>query len=85
LQECGPCEDEAQAKKNVLKAIDEVAEHLANTRAVCRKYYIHPKVLDCYQNGTMLDLLERSAEEIEGLHPEECAMLTLLREIEGTA
>ena len=30
------------AKQNVLAAIDQVAESLGNTRAVCRKCYVHP-------------------------------------------
>jgi DNA topoisomerase-1 len=38
-------------------AIDRVAEQLNNTRAVCRKYYVHPAVFDTYAAGTMLDLL----------------------------
>jgi DNA topoisomerase-1 len=36
---------------NVLKAIDAVAERLGNTRAVCRKYYIHPTLIEAYRMG----------------------------------
>jgi len=34
--------------------VDQVAEQLNNTRSVCRKYYIHPSVLETYLAGTML-------------------------------
>jgi DNA topoisomerase-1 len=36
------------AKKTVLQAIEAVAGVLGNTRAVCRKSYIHPRVIDTY-------------------------------------
>ena len=40
-----------------MKAVDQVAEQLNNTRAVCRKYYVHPAVFETYAAGTMLDAL----------------------------
>jgi DNA topoisomerase-1 len=48
------------AKQNVVAAIDEVAEVLGNTRAVCRKCYVHPVVLDRYMDGGLLDLPARA-------------------------
>jgi len=39
-------------KKGLVEAIDEVAAALGNTRAICRKYYIHPAVSDAYLGGT---------------------------------
>ncbi len=48
LQELGPAETEREAKSAILKAIDQVAERLNNTRAVCRKYYVHPAVFETY-------------------------------------
>lgn len=39
---------ERQAKKNIKRAIDAVAEKLGNTPAVCRKCYVHPAVLNGY-------------------------------------
>jgi DNA topoisomerase-1 len=40
-----------EAKSNIVKAVDKVAGRLGNTRAVCRKYYIHPTILEAYMNG----------------------------------
>ena len=48
LRECGPCTSQAEAKKNIVQAIDAVAKRLGNTRAVCRACYVHPTVLDAY-------------------------------------
>ncbi len=57
LRELGPTEDEREAKSIVLKAIDRVAEQLNNTRAVCRKYYVHPAVFETYAAGSLLESL----------------------------
>jgi DNA topoisomerase-1 len=45
LQEFEAFDSETQAKKNVVAAIESVAKKLGNTRAVCRKCYVHPVVL----------------------------------------
>ena len=50
---------EREAKAAILQAIDQVAERLNNTRAVCRKYYVHPAVLETYEAGTLHEALAR--------------------------
>jgi DNA topoisomerase I len=72
------------AKQNVLAAIDEVAESLGNTRAVCRKCYIHPAVVDEYVEGHLQDALPASAmgrarHAGHGLSRAERAVASLLR------
>src|SRR2546427_5400622 len=47
-------ESEAEAKRNVVAAIDKVARRLGNTRAVARRSYVHPAVIDAY-GGDELD------------------------------
>ncbi len=47
----GPPGAEREAKRNVVQAIDQVAKRLGNTRAVCRKYYVHPVVIEAYLRG----------------------------------
>ena len=37
--------------KCIVQAINRVAKRLGNTRAVCRKYYVHPAVLEAYEAG----------------------------------
>ena len=45
---------QAQAKQNVVQAIEAVAERLGNTPAVCRKCYVHPAVIEAYLDGERL-------------------------------
>lgn len=85
LRELANFESESQAKKNVVQAIDVVAERLGNTRAVCRKCYIHPAVLDGYMGGTMAKLIEKQIEadrneNAKGLRTEEEVLVHLLQE-----
>ncbi len=48
---------EKPTKKNLVMAIEEVAKHLGNTPAICRKCYIHPAVMDGYLVGETVKLL----------------------------
>jgi len=43
----------AAARRNVASAIAAVAEQLRNTKAVCRKCYVHPVVIDSYLTGRL--------------------------------
>ncbi len=84
LREFEQFDSEAQAKKNVVRAIESVAEKLGNTPSVCRKCYVHPAVLDAYLDGTMLEGLRARAEqslaqELHALQPEEAAVLGMLQ------
>jgi DNA topoisomerase-1 len=84
LQEFEAFDSQAQAKKNVVRAIRSVAERLGNTPTICRKCYIHPAVLDAYLDGSMIEALqqrtERAMDESLGdLKPEEAAVMALLR------
>lgn len=83
LREYDPFESETQAKKNVVDAIKTVAKRLGNTPSVCRKCYIHPKVLEHYFSGTMLKAIAKEVKEevnrqIVALRHEEMELLRLL-------
>lgn len=84
LEEFEPFDSDAQAKQNVVRAIESVAKRLGNTPAVCRKCYIHPAVLASYMDGSMLNTLkqraDQTAESLPKLRAEEAAVLTLLRQ-----
>lgn len=54
LRETGAAQTRKDAEKNVVKAIDHTAKRLGNTRAVCRKYYIHPALIEAYLDGDVL-------------------------------
>jgi DNA topoisomerase-1 len=85
LQEFETFDSEAQAKKNIVRAIESVAERLGNTPTVCRKCYVHPEILQSYMDGTMLQTLRTRAERemsdsLGELRPEEAAILALLQQ-----
>ena len=65
------------ASKRVLQAVDAVAGILGNTRAVCRKSYIHPAVIDALAEGAIGDI-SRPARVRRGLTPDECSLLAVL-------
>jgi DNA topoisomerase-1 len=54
LRAMGPAPSTRQAERNIVAAIDRTAARLGNTRSVCRKYYIHPELLDAYREGSVL-------------------------------
>ena len=51
LCEMGPAKTRKEAERNMIRAIDAVAERLGNTRTVCRKYYVHPGLVRAYLLG----------------------------------
>jgi DNA topoisomerase I len=72
-------------RRNVVKAIETVAKKLGNTRAVCRKSYIHPAVVDAYLDGSLADTLKQTAPcetgEARGkLRREEVAVIAILEQ-----
>ena len=84
LQEFETFDSNAKAKKNVRAAIESVAARLGNTPTICRKCYIHPEILDSYVRGSLLLDVKEKVEcelrgELDGLRPEEAAVLSLLQ------
>lgn len=83
LQEYEAFSSQRQAKQNVVRAIESVAEKLGNTPAVCRKCYVHPEILDSYLDGTLVEQVRKDAERklarsSNALKPQEAAVLALL-------
>lgn len=58
FKEIGYAENNTEYKKKVKEALDIVADHLGNTTAVCRKYYVHPLVINLYENNTIKKYLD---------------------------
>jgi DNA topoisomerase I len=82
LAELGATEDFEQAEKNVLEAVDDVAQRLGNTRDIARASYISPRVIDHYMEGSVIayygELIEEIVAQQEGLTEGEEALLELL-------
>jgi DNA topoisomerase-1 len=62
LCKCPSFTSQRQAKKNVVKVVEKVAQRLGNTAAVCKKCYIHPSVFDAYMAGTALSPGEKALQ-----------------------
>jgi len=54
LRDTRPATTKKEAERNVVQAIDHAASRLGNTRTVCRKYYVHPKIIEAYLRGEVL-------------------------------
>jgi DNA topoisomerase-1 len=75
---------ENDTKKNILNALDDVSERLGNTRAICRKYYVHPKIISSYEENKLskyLDELNNKQidEESVDLSQDEKVLLRILK------
>ena len=74
---------DAQAKKNIVQAVEMVARKLGNTKAVCRKCYIHPAIFDAYMDGAILQTVAQRARKVacavDRLTAAEAAVLGLLQ------
>jgi DNA topoisomerase-1 len=91
LLKCPPCTSAAQANRSIVVAVDAVAGILGNTRAVCRKCYIHPAIVEAYADGSLSATLGRAGRGPQrsvvtrGLSAFEQALLALLRRRASTA
>lgn len=75
-------EAQAQQKRVMNSVIDRVAERLGNTRAVCRKCYIHPRVFEAWSQGRLLAEMAQANKRkraMEGLDDEEALVLRWLK------
>lgn len=63
LREIGFTKDEKENKKNILKGFDAAAEGLGNTRAVCRSYYVHPKIIETYETGEIVPYFKKVKQD----------------------
>jgi DNA topoisomerase I len=57
LEELGPAENASDTKKHVVDAIKAVSAKLGNRPATCRKYYVHPAILEAYTDGSLFEVL----------------------------
>jgi DNA topoisomerase I len=84
LREFAPHGSPTEAKKNIVRTIEHVAEQLGNTPSTCRKCYVHPAVLDAYLDGSLVDTLAQRAEDLrdsaDDLDNDEAMVLDFLQQ-----
>ena len=89
LREFHPADSAAKARRNIVRAVHRVAEHLGNTPAVCRKSYIHPAIFDSYLDGTLASTMGRKNRRQTGptrprLSSAEAAVIAILQRRPGS-
>ena len=83
FKEIGLAENNKEYKSKVKEALEKVAENLGNTPTVCRKYYVHPLVINLYENSSIEKYL-KELDQIEindgkaGLTKEELVVMKIL-------
>ncbi|MDM7915919.1 MAG: DNA topoisomerase IB, partial [Candidatus Eisenbacteria bacterium] len=55
LRETGRASSRTTARRRIVEVLRAVARQLGNTVAVCRKYYVDPRLLEAYEDGTLFD------------------------------
>lgn len=58
LERCALQEKDEATKAAMVDVVKHVASKLGNKPATCRKYYIHPSVMDCYAAGKLHEFAE---------------------------
>ena len=79
----GTWTSESDKKRKIVAAVKQVAKQLGNRPATCRKYYIHPAIVEAYSQGSLLDAIERGVEQEQaysgrGLRAEEYGVMVLI-------
>jgi len=78
LKELGFCENETEKKKRIIQAFDLVAKRLGNTRAVCKKYYVHPVIEELYSSGRLETFFRKKKENRDQFSEAENILLKIL-------
>ncbi|HEU5167511.1 MAG TPA: DNA topoisomerase IB [Chitinophagaceae bacterium] len=75
---------DGDSKKKVIAVLDKVSEQLGNTRTVCKKYYVHPSLLELYEDGKLdkwLSKKDSTTKNENGLSPIEKTLVNILESL----
>lgn len=74
-------ETPAEIKKNIVSVLDEVSTKLGNSRSICRKYYVHPSLIQLYEENKLESYCKPSAPDSKanGLSAEEKILLSVVK------
>lgn len=80
LHKLGDFLDEKDLKEKLAETVKVVANHLRNTVAVCRSYYIHPTIFKTYEDKRLIPHFNYGlTDSSSGLGKDEYKVLTLLQ------
>jgi DNA topoisomerase-1 len=80
----GQAGSEADCKKNIVAALDEVSKKLGNTRTICKKYYVHPGIIKLYEEQNLEKYLKElnnieKPDDLSGITSEEKVLMKILQ------
>lgn len=84
FKELGQAENQRAIRKKIIEALEYVSQKLGNTRTVCKKYYIHPVIIDLFEKQSLssylteLDKIEKD-DELTGWTKDEIILMKILR------
>ena len=71
-------QDRKGTSEVIVNTLSAVADRLGNTRAICKKCYVHPSVIEWFEDGTLRRRAERGPKKRRGLDEAETATLNAL-------
>lgn len=83
LHAAEPWTDEKERDQQLVDAIKATSAELGNTPATCRKYYIHPVIIEAHEDGSLHPAMEQFMAVIDHperlwMSPEEAAVLAMV-------
>jgi DNA topoisomerase-1 len=83
LYASGRAANQTPARRGIVDAVKRVAKRLGNRPATCRKYYVHPAVIDAYADGSLFPLMKEGEQQHAayaglGLRPEEYSTMVIV-------
>lgn len=79
ILEIEPPQNETALNKIIQESCNIAAAALGNTRTVCRKYYIHPAVIEAYEKNTLPSIKNLSKSKLpESLEDSEKLLLNII-------
>ena len=74
-------ETATEIRKNIVSVLDEVSTKLGNSRSICRKYYVHPSLIQLYEESKLESYCNSSPPDSKGngLSAEEKILLSVVK------
>lgn len=80
-----PCEKQTDLQKIIVEGFKQVSQKLGNTVAVCKKYYVHPELINFYQHNQLERFFSKDlspSDSESGLTAEERLLMKILKTIQ---
>jgi DNA topoisomerase I len=85
LKAAPPCETQSELQRIIVEGFKQVSQKLGNTVAVCKKYYVHPEMVNLYQHNQLTKIFSRSlspSDSETGLTAEENLLMKILKVVQ---